>query len=436
MKTAADAQAEEAAATGGSVLELLSAELQRQERTVNLTAASNFLSPHVQAALHPALQNLHCEGYPGRRYHEGQLQADAIESLAVERAKRLFGAEHANVQPYRGTTAVLAAVVAALNPGETLLGLECRAGGHYTTGGSLHLIGRMFDVVTYAVCEKSHLLDYAAIEQAALGCRPRALICGDTAYPRQWDFARLAEIADRVNAVLIADVSQTLGLIAAGALPSPVPHAGIVVGATYKTMRGPRAGLILSRAEFGARIDRAVYPIVQGGPNISLIAGLAAALEDAATPEFARYAYAVLDNARLLAQRLSRHGFDLVTGGTDNHACLIDMRSTGLSGRAAAAALAECGVIANANQVPFDPGPPNRPSGLRLGTPAVTTLGMREPEILEVADLIAEILRTRMSGADTDGELRGRAAALRHRFPSPLGAASPVSPAMPAVPAL
>jgi glycine hydroxymethyltransferase len=420
-----EAEAAEAAATGGSVLELLATELQLQESTINLTAASNFLSPGVLAALHPALQNVHCEGYPERRYHEGQLQADAIESLAIERAKQLFAADHANVQPYRGTTAVLAAVLATLDPGDTLLGLECRAGGHYSTGGSLHLIGRMFNVVTYAVCENSHLLDYAAIEEAALRCRPRALVCGDTAYPRQWDFERLAKIAERVDAVLIADVSQTLGLIAAGALPSPVPHAGIVVGATYKTLRGPRAGLILCRAEFAARVDRAVYPVVQGGPNLSLIAGLAAALEEAGTPAFAEYAQAVIDNAGLLAQRLIGHGFDLVTGGTDNHACLLDMRSTGLTGRAAAAALAECGIIANANQVPFDPAPPIRPSGLRLGTPAVTTLGMRGPEILELADLVAAVLGARAADESPGRELRERAAALRHRFPAPRAARLP-----------
>jgi glycine hydroxymethyltransferase len=407
--------------SGGSddIYQLIESELRSQESTVNLIAAANYLSPGVQAAMHPALQNIHTEGYPGYRYHEGQTCADAIEEIAIARAKAVFGAEHVNVQPYRGTSAVLAALLAVLELGDVVMGFECSAGGHYSTGGSVHLVSQLFRVEPYDVCPDTGLLDYDRIEARARRVRPRAIVCGDTSYPRAWDFARLAELAERVGAVLIADVSQTVGLIAGGVVPSPVPYADIVVAATYKTLRGPRAGIIMCRARHRKAVDRAIYPLLQGGTNIATLAGLAVALGEAGTPAFAAYARRVVDNARTLAVELSARHFDLVTGGTDNHACLIDLRARELPGRVAAAALARIGILANANQVPFDPFPPRSPSGLRIGSAAATSLGMDVPDMRTVAAILADVL----DGPDADEAtaLLRRAAVreLRGRFPSP-----------------
>ncbi|MFI6013689.1 serine hydroxymethyltransferase [Streptomyces sp. NPDC051243] len=393
----------------------VAAELARQSATVNLIAAANYLSPAVRAAMHPALEAIHCEGYPGRRYHEGQETADAIEELAVERARRLFGADHANVQPYRGTSANLAAAVAVLEPGDTLLGLQTASGGHYTTGGSLHLVGRMFRVVAYEVDAAAHTLDYDAVAALARAERPRAIFCGDTSYPRLWDYAALRAIADEVGAVLVADISQTAGLVAGGAIPSPAPYADIMTAATYKTLRGPRSGLILARRGLAKAVDRAVYPVCQGGTNVRVLAGVAAALGEAATESFAAYTRRVLTNSRCLAGHLAEEGFGLVTGGTDNHACLADVTSFGLTGDAAARRLAAAGILANGNQVPNDPRPPRTPSGLRFGTPAVTTLGMGPEVMAELAGLTAAVLR---DGAAVD-EVRARVSEIRRAHGSP-----------------
>ncbi|QTD99700.1 serine hydroxymethyltransferase [Streptomyces cyanogenus] len=396
---------------------LIAAELSRQRETVNLTAAANYLSPAVSAAMHPALESIHCEGYPGRRYHEGQETADAIERLAIQRARRLFGADHANVQPYRGTTANLAAAVAVLEPGDTLLGLQTASGGHYTTGSSLHLIGRMFRVVPYEVAADTCTLDYDALARVARAERPRAIFCGDTSYPRLWDWAALRAVADETGAVLVADISQSAGLIAGGAIPSPAPHADIMTAATYKTLRGPRAGLILAREGLAKAVDRAVYPICQGGTNVRVLAGVATALGEALTESFAAYTREVLANSRCLADHLARQGFDLVAGGTDNHACLADMRSFGTTGDAAARRLAAAGILANGNQIPHDPNPPRRPSGLRFGTAAVTTLGMGRAAMAEIAGLIAAVLRE--DGERTVDEVRGRVSEIRRAHATP-----------------
>jgi glycine hydroxymethyltransferase len=393
---------------------LIEAELARQATTVNLIAAANHLSPAVSAAMHPALESIHCEGYPGRRYHEGQEAADGLERLATERARRLFGTEHANVQPYRGTLANLAAAVAVLEPGDTLLGLETAAGGHYTTGGSLHLIGRMFRVVPYEVAADTGELDYDAIAAVAREERPRAIFCGDTSYPRLWDYAALRSVADAVGAVLVADVSQSAGLIAGGAIPSPAPHADIMTAATYKTLRGPRAGLILSKKRYAKAVDRAVYPVCQGGTNVRVLAGVATALGEALTDGFRAYSRQVVENSRVLAGELAFLGLDLVTGGTDNHACLVDVRPLGLTGAAAARLLASAGILSNGNQIPHDPNPPRTPSGLRLGTAAVTSLGMTPTGMAEVAELVVRVLRdgppavdkVRLRAAEIRGELR------------------------------
>ncbi|MFF6983868.1 serine hydroxymethyltransferase [Streptomyces sp. NPDC008343] len=393
---------------------LIDAELARQSSTINLIAAANQLSPAVSAAMHPALESIHCEGYPGRRYHEGQEVADALERLAIERARRLFGAEHANVQPYRGTMANLGAAVAVLEPGDTLLGLETASGGHYSTGGSLHLIGRMFRVVPYQVAADTGELDYDAIAAIARAERPRAIFCGDTSYPRLWDYAALRAIADASGAVLIADISQSAGLVAGGAIPGPAAHADIMTAATYKTLRGPRAGLILAKERYAKAVDRAIYPICQGGTNVRVLAGVAAALGEALTEGFRAYTRRVLENSRSLADELAFRGLDLVTGGTQNHACLIDLRRLGLTGDTAARRLATAGILSNGNQIPNDPNPPRRPSGLRLGTPAVTSLGMTPTEMARIAELIAQVLTE--EGPRVVDEVRLRVAEIRCAF--------------------
>ncbi|MFJ3303907.1 serine hydroxymethyltransferase [Streptomyces sp. NPDC086549] len=403
--------------TDAATARLIESELARQSSTINLIAAANYLSPAVVAAMHPALESIHCEGYPGRRYHEGQEVADGLERLAIDRACRLFGVDHANVQPYRGTMANLAAAVAVLDPGDTLLGLETASGGHYSTGGPLHLIGRMFRVVPYEVAADTGELDYDAIAAVARKERPRAIFCGDTSYPRLWDYAALREIADESGAALIADVSQSVGLIAGGAIPSPAAHADIMTAATYKTLRGPRAGLILAKASLAKAVDRAVYPICQGGTNVRVLAGIAAALGEALTDSFGTYTRQVLENSRRLAAELTLHGFDLVTGGTENHACLVDVRSLGITGDVAARWLSSAGILANGNQIPNDPGPPRRPSGLRLGTAAVTTLGMTPPVMAEIAGLMSAVLRG--DGRRAVDQVRSRAAEIRCEFGAP-----------------
>lgn len=374
------------------LLSLIDQEVRAQADTINLTAASNYVSPFVGSAMRTELNNIHCEGYPGRRFHEGQERADAIERLAVSRACALFGANHANVQPYRGTMANLAACVAAAEPGSTLLGFACDAGGHYTTGGSVHLAAQLFDVQCYSVDPVTMLLDYAGLRRQALELRPAAIIGGDTAYPGDWDWATMRSIADEVGAALIVDISQTAGLVLAGVMNDPVPHADIVTMATYKTLRGPRAGLILSTAEYAKKVDRAVHPVCQDGTSITAIAGIAAALHEASEPSFAAYCHQVVANAGALADALTSRGYALVTGGTRNHACLVDLRAQGITGREAAAWLSSVGLIANANQIPYDPCPPTRPSGLRLGTPAVSTLGMNEADMEVLADFIDRAL--------------------------------------------
>lgn len=374
------------------LLGLLDDEARHQAETINLIAASNYVSPFVGAAMRPELNNIHCEGYAGRRFHEGQANADAIERLAIKRACAVFGADHANVQSYRGTMANLAACVAAVEPGGTVLGFACDAGGHYTTGGSVHVTSRLFDVQCYSLCADSLRLDYDDLRARAVAVQPQAIIGGDTAYPGEWDWAELRSIADQVGAALIVDLSQTAGLVIAGVVSNPVPYADIVTLATYKTLRGPRAGLILCTEDYAKRVDRAVHPVCQDGASITAVAGIAAALHEASLPDFAAYCRQVIDNAAALAQGLVALGYNVVTGGTTNHACLVDMTTHVFDGKAAAAALAEVGLVANANQVPNDPCPPTRPSGLRFGTPAATTLGMTVSDMHTIVGFIDRAL--------------------------------------------
>ncbi len=394
---------------------LIHRELDFQNTTLNLTAACNFLSPQIGSAMHAALNNIHCEGYPGKRYHEGQHNADAIEQLAIRRARKLFNADHANVQPYRGTMANVAACLAASNCGDTILGFECEAGGHFTTGSKIHLTNRLFKVETYGLDRQSNQLDYDQIEQKAQALRPAIVFAGDTAFPGLWRWQKLKDIADSVGAALVVDISQTAGLIVSGAIESPVPVADIVTMATYKTLRGPRAGLIVCKSEYQSRVDRAVFPVCQDGTNIMQIAGLAAALFEAAQPSFKLYCERTLNNAHELATALGAHGFRLVTGGTRNHACLIDLSAAGFSGREAAAALAQADIICNANQIPFDAGPPTNPSGLRVGTAAITTLGMGNDEMNTIAGMIRTALDN-IGDAAALALLRDDVRRLRARF--------------------
>lgn len=397
------------------LLGLLDHEIRAQAETINLTAASNYVSPFVGAAMRPELNNIHCEGYAGRRFHEGQERADAIERLAIKRACELFGADHANVQPYRGTMANLAACMAAAEPGSTILGFACDAGGHYTTGGSVHLTSRLFDVQCYSLDPLTLELDYDALRNRVAELQPKAIIGGDTAYPGDWDWVEMRSIADLVGAALIVDLSQTAGLVLAGAVNDPVPHADIVTMATYKTLRGPRAGLILSTEAFAKRVDRAVHPVCQDGTSITAIAGIAAALYEASEPAFWSYCHQVVANAAALAAGLAARGYNVVTGGTKNHACLIDLRDHPHDGRAAAAALAAVGLVANANQIPFDPCPPTRPSGLRLGTPAATTLGMDSGDMAAIAEFVHRALDP-LIDAEQQQQLDREVRALRSQF--------------------
>jgi len=382
------------------LLALINAEVEFQRTTINLTAACNYLSPLVSSAMRAELANIHCEGYPGNRFHQGQDNADAIERLAIKRACKLFNAEHANVQPYRGTMANVIASVASVKPGGTILGFACDGGGHYSTGGNVHLNSRLFNIETYNVDQYSQLLDYTAIHELATRHRPQAIVGGDTSYSRQWDWEVLREIADECNATLIADISQTAGLIASGVLNNPCDYADIVTMSTYKTLRGPRAAIILSKAPYRKAVDRAVFPVCQDGTNVQTIAGIAAALHEAAQPAFRSYCRQVLANTSALANSLKHFGYNLVSGGTHNHACMIDLSQLDMSGNNAASALSATGIICNSNIIPYDTGTPANPSGLRMGTAAVTTLGMKTQHMQRIARYVHRTL----SSAHDDAE--------------------------------
>ena len=384
--------------TDPELLALINAEVDFQRTTINLTAACNYISPLVSSAMRRELSNIHCEGYPGKRFHQGQQNADAIERLAIKRAQTLFNAEHANVQPYRGTMANVIASVASVKPGGTILGFACDGGGHYSTGGNVHLNSRLFNIETYNVDQDSQLLDYAAIHALAKDLKPQAIVGGDTSYTGQWDWSVLREIADDCNAVLIADVSQTAGLIASKVISNPCEYADIVTMSTYKTLRGPRAAIILCKEPYSQAVDRAVFPVCQDGTNIQTIAGIAAALHEAAQPAFRTYCRQVLANAAALAEALRSFGYSLVSGGTHNHACMINLSDAQMSGNEAAIVLAKTGLICNSNIIPYDTGTPVNPNGLRLGTAAVTTLGMKVQHMEQIA---MHTYRTLESANDT-----------------------------------
>ncbi len=367
-------------------------EQHRQETGIELIASENFVSVALLEAAGSVLTNKYAEGYPGKRYYGGCEHVDVVESLAIERAKALFGAEHANVQPHSGAQANMAVLLATLQPGDTILGMSLAHGGHLTHGHPLNFSGKYFTIVPYGVAQRDERIDYDEVERLAVTHSPKMLIAGASAYPRVIDFARLADIARRVGALFMVDMAHIAGLVAAGLHPNPVPHADFVTTTTHKTLRGPRAGLVLCRQAHAKDIDRAVFPGVQGGPLMHIIAAKAVCFKQAAAPAFVDYQRHVVANAAALAAGLAAAGFRVVSGGTDNHLVLVDVFSKGLTGKVAEAALGRAGITVNKNAIPFDSNPPMVASGIRVGTPAVTTRGMRAADMGTIAALISRVL--------------------------------------------
>lgn len=398
--------------------DLLQREDERQANSLCMIPSENYCSAAVLEANGSVLVNKYSEGYPGRRYYEGNEVIDEVESLAISRAKKLFGAEHANVQPYSGSPANLAVYLAFLEPGDTVMGLSLPAGGHLTHGWQVSATGIWFNAVHYEVDRDSGRVDLDAVRKLALAHRPKLLFCGGTAVPRTIDFAGFAEIAKEIEALMVADVSHIAGLIAGGAHPSPIPHADIVMTTTHKTLRGPRGAILLCREEYARAIDRAVFPGLQGGPHQHQTAAIAAALGEALAPDFSEYAHGVVANAKVLAAALIDRGFDLVSGGTDNHLILLDMTVKGLSGKEAASAWSRAGIVTNANSIPFDKRKPFDPSGVRIGSPAATTRGLDQGHMSQVAEWMDEVV----SAPDDDSiaeKVRGEVLDLMRQYPAP-----------------
>ncbi len=398
------------------VFAAIEAERQRQNHGLELIASENFVSPAVLAATGSVLTNKYAEGYPGRRYYGGCEHVDVVEQLAIDRAKALFGAEHANVQAHSGTSANMAVYFAMLKPGDVLMGMDLSHGGHLTHGHPLSYSGRDFKVVSYGVDRETERIDFDQVERLAREHRPRLIVCGASSYSRIIDFARFRAIADSVDALLMADMAHIAGLVAAGLHPSPVPHCHFVTSTTHKTLRGPRGGLILCRETFKAEINRALFPGIQGGPLMHVIAGKAVAFHEAQTPDFVAYQRQIIANAARLAARLASHGLRIVSGGTDNHVFSIDVGAAGLTGKVAEKVLEQAAITVNKNTIPFDPNPPLVASGVRIGTSALTTRGMREAEMDEIGDLITRVLREPESVAVRDSVL-AEVGELTARFP-------------------
>lgn len=404
--------------TDPELASLLRRENERQAESLCLIPSENYCSESVLEANGTVLVNKYSEGYPGRRYYEGNEVIDEVERLAVARAKELFGADHANVQPYSGSPANLAVYLAFLDPGDTVMGLSLPAGGHLTHGWGVSATGIWFNAVHYGVERETGQVDLKVVRELALKHRPKLLFCGGTAVPRSIDFAGFGEIAREINALMVADVSHIAGLIAGGAHDSPVPHADVVMTTTHKTLRGPRGAILLCREEHAKAIDRAVFPGLQGGPHQHQTAAIAATLGEALTDEFRDYAHGVVSNAKALAADLLERDFDLVSGGTDNHLILLDVTNKGLSGKEAASALSRAGIVTNANSVPFDPRKPFDPSGVRIGTPAMTTRGLEADHMRQVAAWIDEVIS---APEDEAVHLRVREEVhdLMRRYPAP-----------------
>src|SRR5450432_2167347 len=391
-------------------------ETRRQHEGLELIASENFVSEAVLEAMGSVFTNKYAEGYPGKRYYGGCEFADVVENLARDRAKQLFGAEHANVQPHAGSQANMAAYSAIIQPGDTILGLNLAHGGHLTHGHHLNFSGKTYRIVPYGVTKETETIDYDDLEKIAEKERPKLIIGGGSAYPRIIDFERMRQIADKVGALYLVDMAHFAGLVAGGVHPSPVPHAHIVTTTTHKTLRGPRAGMILSQQQFAAAIDKCVFPGQQGGPLVHIIAAKAVAFREALQPDFRDYARQVVANARVLAQTLAEEGFRVISGGTDTHVMLIDVFSKGMFGSEAEKALGEAAITVNKNAIPFDVNPPMKPSGIRIGTPALTTRGMKEEEMRQVGRWISEALHHRTEAAVL-GKIRKQVSDLAGAFP-------------------
>ncbi len=374
-------------------------ETRRQHEGLELIASENFVSEAVLEAAGSVFTNKYAEGYPGKRYYGGCEFTDVVEQLARERAKKLFSAEHANVQPHSGSQANQAAYAAVLQPGDTILGLNLAHGGHLTHGHPLNFSGKTYKIIPYGVTKETETIDYDLLEQTAERERPKLIIGGGSAYPRIIDFVRMRQIADKVGAIYLVDMAHFAGLVAGGVHPSPVPHAQIVTTTTHKTLRGPRSGMILSKQEFAAPIDKTVFPGMQGGPLVHIIAAKAVCFLEALEPSFKDYARQIVANAKVLAETLAAEGFRIISGGTDTHLMLVDVFSKGMLGSEAEKALGEAAITVNKNAIPFDTNPPMKPSGIRIGTPAMTTRGMKEEEMRQIGRWIAEALNHRTDAA-------------------------------------
>lgn len=383
---------DELSAYDNEVYSACESELERQQRNIELIASENIVSKAVLLAAGSVLTNKYAEGYPSKRYYGGCQCVDVVEEIARNRAKELFKAEHVNVQPHSGANANLAVFFALLNPGDTVMGMNLQQGGHLSHGSPVNISGKYFNVVPYGVDESTARIDYDEMERIALECKPKLIVAGASAYSRVIDFPRCREIADKVGAYLMVDMAHIAGLVAAGVHPSPVPYADIVTTTTHKTLRGPRGGMILCKEQFAKQIDKAVFPGTQGGPLMHIIAAKAVALGEALTEEFKNYQKQVVKNAAVLADELMKHGIDIVSGGTDNHLMLLDLRNKGITGKELEHRLDEIRITANKNTIPNDPQSPFVTSGLRIGTPAVTTRGFKEPEMELIAGWISDII--------------------------------------------
>ncbi|WP_296784744.1 serine hydroxymethyltransferase [Selenomonas sp.] len=395
----------------------LDRELNRQRTKLELIASENIVSKAVLEAQGSVLTNKYAEGYPGKRYYGGCEFVDEVETLAIERAKKLFGAAYANVQPHSGAQANMAVFFALLQPGDTVMGMNLTDGGHLTHGSPVNMSGKYFNIVPYGVTKETETIDYDALEKQAEECKPKLIVAGASAYARVIDFPRLSEIAKKVGAYLMVDIAHIAGLVAAGEHPNPVPYADVVTTTTHKTLRGPRGGMILCRdAEFGKQFNKAVFPGIQGGPLMHVIAAKAVALGEALRPEFKEYAKQLKKNAKALADSLMKNGFRIVSGGTDNHLMLVDLTSKGITGKEAQFVLDEVNITANRNTIPFEPLSPFVTSGIRLGSPALTTRGFKEDDMIDVGNIIAMVLSNPQDEA-TKEEARKRVAALCEKYP-------------------
>ena len=399
------------------IQEAINKELSRQRDKLEMIASENIVSKAVMQAQGSVLTNKYAEGYPGKRYYGGCEYVDVVEQLAIDRAKKLFGAEYANVQPHSGAQANTAVYFALLQPGDTILGRNLTDGGHLTHGSPVNISGKYFKIIPYGVDKETERIDYDELERLAKEHQPKLIVGGASAYSRVIDFERMAQIAKSVGAYLMIDMAHIAGLVAAGLHPSPVPYADVVTTTTHKTLRGPRGGLILCRdAEFGKQFNKAIFPGIQGGPLMHVIAAKAVAFKEALSDEFKVYQQQVLDNAKALADELVKKGFRIVSGGTDNHLMLVDLRSKNITGKEAQFLLDEIGITANRNTIPFEPLSPFVTSGIRLGTPALTTRGLKEEDIREVADIIADVIENREDGAVIE-TAKAKVQAICKKFP-------------------